>query len=189
MYTLGGITLFGFILLGITGLYLAQYYHPAPTEARDSVIYIVTRVRFGNLVRSLHFWLANLVLVTMVLHDLGHVDFDEPFTRLRHQGIITNKGAKMSKSKGNFYTLRDLLEKNVDPMTLRLLLLSTHYRKMLNFTFAALNQAQSSLQRIKDFLFELKSRSFKKGKSQTISRLIENARKKFIDGLSDDLNI
>ena len=63
-------------------------------------------------------------------------------------------GEKMSKSKGNFYTMRDLLKKNVDPSVLRFLLISTHYRKMLNFTFEALDQANASLQRIKDFLFE-----------------------------------
>lgn len=99
------------------------------------------------------------------------------------------EGEKMSKSKGNFYTLRDLLQKNIDPMAIRFLLLSTHYRKMLNFTFEALDQARSSLQRIKDFLFELKSHRFKDGENKTISKLIEETRNKFISGLSDDLNI
>ncbi|MFQ6108071.1 MAG: cysteine--tRNA ligase [Candidatus Aminicenantales bacterium] len=99
------------------------------------------------------------------------------------------EGEKMSKSKGNFYTLRDLLQKDVDPMALRFLLLSTHYRKMLNFTFAALNQAESSLQRIRDFLFELKNRPLPEGRSKGVSRVIEKSKKKFTDSLSDDLNI
>lgn len=99
------------------------------------------------------------------------------------------EGEKMSKSKGNFYTLRDILQKNVDSMAIRFLLLSTHYRKILNFTFEALNQASASLQRIKDFLFELKTHPFKKGENKHISELIEETRHKLISGLSDDLNI
>lgn len=99
------------------------------------------------------------------------------------------EGEKMSKSKGNFYTLRDLLQKNVNPMAIRFLLLSVHYRKMLNFTFEALNQASASLQRIKDFLFELKNHPFKKGENKHISELIIGTRHKLISGLSDDLNI
>jgi leucyl-tRNA synthetase len=48
--------------------------------------------------------------ITMVLHDLGHIHFEEPFTRLRHQGTITNRGAKMSKSKGNVINPENFLE-------------------------------------------------------------------------------
>jgi cysteinyl-tRNA synthetase len=98
-------------------------------------------------------------------------------------------GEKMSKSKGNFYTLRDLLAKNVDSYALRFLLLSTHYRKMLNFTFEALEQASSSLKRINDFIYELKNRQFKEGENKDIARLVVETEKKFITGLGDDLNI
>jgi cysteinyl-tRNA synthetase len=99
------------------------------------------------------------------------------------------EGEKMSKSKGNFYTLRDLLGKNVDPHALRFLLLSTHYRKVLNFTFEALEQASSSLKRINDFRYELKNRRFEEGENKKISRLVEDTNKKFRAGLGDDLNI
>jgi cysteinyl-tRNA synthetase len=85
--------------------------------------------------------------------------------------------------------LRDLLAKNVDPYALRFLLLSTHYRKMLNFTFEALEQASSSLKRINDFLYELKNRPFEEGENKDISRLVEETNKKFMAGLGDDLNI
>lgn len=98
-------------------------------------------------------------------------------------------GEKMAKSKGNFYTLRDILERNYDPLALRLLLLSTHYRKMLNFTFEALEQASTSLQRIRDFLYELKHHPFEEGENENISRLIEELSNNFIRGLSNDLNI
>ncbi|NIM89611.1 MAG: cysteine--tRNA ligase [Candidatus Aminicenantes bacterium] len=98
-------------------------------------------------------------------------------------------GEKMSKSKGNQYTLRELLEKKHDPAALRLLLLATHYRKMLNFTFAGLRQAEASLQRIRDFIYELENRKFKKEENKDIPKLVEKTRKKFIEGLSNDLNI
>ncbi len=98
-------------------------------------------------------------------------------------------GEKMSKSKGNQYTLRELLGKKHDPLALRLLLLATHYRKMLNFTFGGLRQAEASLQRIRDFIYELKNRKFKKEENKDIPQLIEKTRKKFIEGLSNDLNI
>ena len=98
-------------------------------------------------------------------------------------------GEKMSKSKDNFYTMRDMLQKNVNPVVLRFLLLSTHYRKMLNFTFEALDQANASLQRIKDFLYELKNHPFKEGESKAVSKIIDRTRKNFAEGLSDDLNI
>jgi cysteinyl-tRNA synthetase len=98
-------------------------------------------------------------------------------------------GDKMSKSKGNFYTLTDLLNKQVDPMALRLLLLSTHYRKLLNFTFEALAQAESALQRIKDFLYELKNTPLPQGENEAVLHIIQDAKNKFTAGLSDDLNV
>ncbi|MBE0461180.1 MAG: cysteine--tRNA ligase [Candidatus Aminicenantes bacterium] len=98
-------------------------------------------------------------------------------------------GEKMSKSKGNFFTLRDLLEKKSDPLALRFLLLSTHYRKMLNFTFEGLNQAQASLHRIQDFLYELQNRSFPEGKNKEVHLIIKEMKQSFFSGLSEDLNI
>jgi len=102
--------------------------------------------------------------------------------------LIVN-GEKMSKSKGNYFTLRDLRQKQADPLDIRFLLLSTHYRKVLNFTFEALVQAKASVQRIKDFLYELESRSFPAGDSPTVTKLIQETQEKFIGGLGDDLNI
>lgn len=67
-YILGGITLFGFIILFATGIVMTQFYHPHPSEAHDSVSYIITQVTFGDFIRSLHFWTANLVVVTALLH-------------------------------------------------------------------------------------------------------------------------
>ncbi len=107
-----------------------------------------------------------------------------------HCQHLIRDGQKMSKSKGNTLAIRELIEKHgAEPMAIRLLLLSTHYRKMLNFTFDALEQAASALQRIRDFLFELESRTFPNGDDTATSRLVDSARKDFISGLGDDLNI
>lgn len=98
-------------------------------------------------------------------------------------------GEKMSKSKGNFYTLRDLLARGLDPVDLRFFLLSTHYRKMLNFTFDNLEQARASRQRILDFVYELEHRTFAPGSQPEISELTEKVLDDFRKALADDLNI
>ncbi|MBI2765917.1 MAG: cytochrome b N-terminal domain-containing protein [Chloroflexi bacterium] len=68
LYTLGGITLFGIVVLVGSGIYLTQFYHADPTQARQSIDYIITTAALGEYVRGLHFWLANLVVVTLLLH-------------------------------------------------------------------------------------------------------------------------
>jgi cysteinyl-tRNA synthetase len=107
-----------------------------------------------------------------------------------HCQHLIRDGQKMSKSRGNTLAIRDLIEKHgADPMAVRLLLLSTHYRKMLNFTYDALEQAASALQRIRDFLFELEARPFPDGEDTSTSSLVDSAHKDFVSGLGDDLNI
>jgi len=114
----------------------------------------------------------------------------KPFVRYwLHCHHLIVEGEKMSKSKGNFFTLRDLVARGVDPLSLRFLLLSTHYRKTLNFTFEGLNQAAAAVARLRDFEVELESRTFPEGKNEAVARLIEEARQDFKRGLSDDLNI
>lgn len=98
-------------------------------------------------------------------------------------------GEKMSKSRGNFYTLRDLLARGIDPIDLRFFLLSTHYRKMLNFTFDNLEQARASRQRILDFVYELEHRTQAAGSSPDVRRLADKALADFKNSLADDLNI
>lgn len=68
LYTLGGITLFGILVLVASGFYLTQFYHADPTQARESVAYIITTARLGEYVRGLHFWMASLVVITLLLH-------------------------------------------------------------------------------------------------------------------------
>lgn len=69
-YLLGGITFAGFIILIITGIYLAQFYHPHPSDAHASVVYIITGAPLGDLVRSVHYWTAQIVTLTVLLHML-----------------------------------------------------------------------------------------------------------------------
>jgi cysteinyl-tRNA synthetase len=98
-------------------------------------------------------------------------------------------GEKMAKSKGNFYVLNDVLAKGYDPREVRFLLLSTHYRKMLNFTFETLDQARAGRNRIRDFLVDLGGVKREGEGSPEVSRLIETARGDFVAALEDDLNI
>lgn len=69
-YLLGGITLFSFIIMAVTGIYLAQFYNPQPSDAHTSVIYIITGVPLGDIVRSIHFWTAQILTALVILHLL-----------------------------------------------------------------------------------------------------------------------
>lgn len=92
---------------------------------------------------------------------------------------------KMSKSLGNFYTLRDLLKKGYTGMEVRYLLLSSHYRMQLNFTLAGLDAARASLRRIQDLVLRLKSIKQKRPRSSLLTR----AQEEFKNALADDLNM
>lgn len=69
-YYLGGITLFLFVVQAITGILLAIYYQPTPDTAYDSILFIMNQVNFGWLIRSIHAWGANLMILFCVLHLL-----------------------------------------------------------------------------------------------------------------------
>ncbi|MBI5361205.1 MAG: cysteine--tRNA ligase [Planctomycetes bacterium] len=100
---------------------------------------------------------------------------------------------KMSKSKGNFYTIKDILNKGFSPMALRYLLTSTHYRQPLNFTLESLGAAQTAVQRLLDFRARLQEQALPAPDGQpgaeTISCVIDNAITKFENAMDDDLNI
>ena len=113
----------------------------------------------------------------------------KPFARFWiHGEHLLVEGEKMAKSKGNFYTLRDLIDRGYDPLAIRYLLVSVPYRKQLNFTFEGLDAARRSLDRIKEFLFRLKSSKFKPGRNPAISAVLTTARKQLDAALDDDLN-
>src|SRR5262249_19068103 len=112
-----------------------------------------------------------------------------PFVRFWiHGEHLLVEGEKMAKSKGNFFTLRDLLEKGYDPAAIRYLLVSVRYRKQLNFTFDGLREAKAALDRIKEFVFRLRSAKLKPGSNAKIASAIAAARSEFEASLDDDLN-
>ena len=94
---------------------------------------------------------------------------------------------KMSKSLGNVYCITDVLARNHRASSLRYLLLSSHYRKQLNFTWAGMDQAQESLQRMVDFLTRLDDVTGDDA-HPAIEQLVAAAREKFKTALESDLN-
>lgn len=108
-----------------------------------------------------------------------------------HNDHLIVNGEKMSKSLGNFYTLRDLKNKGYEPKAIRYQLLSTQYRTKLNFTEEALIQIPATIKRFEEFLSKLddiissKSSVIHKG----ISKLISTAKEGFESCLDDDLNM
>jgi cysteinyl-tRNA synthetase len=99
---------------------------------------------------------------------------------------------KMSKSLGNFYTLRDLIDRGYRGDEVRYMLLQTHYRTQLNFTFEGLDAARKTLQRLSDFILRLeqlsKREDLPKNKTDVV-KIVEKTKVAFIHSLADDLNI
>jgi cysteinyl-tRNA synthetase len=93
---------------------------------------------------------------------------------------------KMSKSLGNFYTLRDLLAQGHKPTAIRYALLATHYRQPMNFSVDNLRAAESAVQRLRDFMHNLETAA---GSGVDLQPLLEATRQRFEDSLDDDLNI
>jgi cysteinyl-tRNA synthetase len=110
-----------------------------------------------------------------------------------HNEYLLVEGKKMAKSLGNFYTLRDLLNKNYSPRAIRYLLLSTHYRQKLNFTFKGLEAAEGALERLDEFILNLKYQTsniktlFRRTK--LIKDLISKTKSNFEKAMDDDLNV
>jgi cysteinyl-tRNA synthetase len=105
-----------------------------------------------------------------------------------HAEHLLVEGEKMSKSLGNFFTLRDLFAKGYKPSALRFALASVPYRRQLNFTFDGLQQATSSVERLRNFAARLKDEKFPAGNQPGMAERIAKAADDFDAGLSDDLN-
>ncbi|HUJ30541.1 MAG TPA: cysteine--tRNA ligase [Candidatus Acidoferrum sp.] len=106
---------------------------------------------------------------------------------LHAEHLIIN-GEKMSKSLGNFFTLRDLFAKGIKPSTIRFLLLSVPYRRQLNFTEDGLTQAANSIERMRNFMARLKAANFSAGSNAAMQARADEAERDFDAGLADDLN-
>jgi len=116
----------------------------------------------------------------------------KPFVRYwLHAEHLLLESEKMSKSAGNFYTLRDLFAMGHKPSSLRFLLASVPYRRQLNFTMDGLQQAASSVERLRNFAQRLAEAKFppaKRGEERAVQKLAERSAEEFDAGLADDLN-
>jgi cysteinyl-tRNA synthetase len=121
----------------------------------------------------------------------------QPFARVWvHVEHLFVENEKMSKSLGNVYTLGDITARGHRPSALRYLLLSSHYRKQLNFTWTGLEQAEEALRRIVDFLARLEDVGRDRGQitpaapalATPVPQAVEQAREAFRAALGGDLN-
>ncbi len=114
---------------------------------------------------------------------------DKPFANYwLHSMHLKVDGQKMSKSLGNFYTLRDLLKKGYSPRAIRLVLLSTHYREELDFTFDKLEDAEKEIHNLDNLVERLEIIADKKSYGHMKDRLKEMKRQ-FEKHMDDDLRI
>ena len=105
-----------------------------------------------------------------------------------HVRFLLVEGEKMSKSLGNFYTLRDLVLKGHKPSSIRYLLTSVPYRNQLNFTFDGLKQAGVSVERLRNFRQRLTSGNFAPGSNAEMQALAKETMDRMKSSLEDDLN-
>jgi len=114
----------------------------------------------------------------------------DPYVRfwMHNRHLRLTDGTKMAKSLGNFFTLRDLLEKGVAPTTIRYLLLSSHYRSPLAFSAEALDAAAKAVARINHFVLRL-GEAPDNGPGPDVAPLCETAIAAFTAALDDDLNV
>ena len=105
-----------------------------------------------------------------------------------HVRFLLVEGEKMSKSLGNFYTLRDLVLKGHKPSSIRYLLTSVPYRNQLNFTFDGLKQAAVSVERLRNFRQRLTSGNFASGSNAEMQALGNETIDRLKSSLEDDLN-
>ncbi|HYL92654.1 MAG TPA: cysteine--tRNA ligase, partial [Alphaproteobacteria bacterium] len=105
-----------------------------------------------------------------------------------HVRFLLVEGKKMSKSEGNFYTLRDLVLLGHKPSSIRYLLCSVPYRKQLNFTMDGLKQAAHSVGRLRDFKARITTAHLARGRNERIHELAQETVTAMRAGLEDDLN-
>jgi len=98
------------------------------------------------------------------------------------------EGETMSKSKGNYYTFRDLTEKGFSPAAIRYFLLSVPSRKQLNFTFDALQGAEKAVESLRDFRARLEEAKTEPGQTEHLQSATNRALTEFEAGMDDDLN-
>jgi len=113
----------------------------------------------------------------------------KPFARFWiHAEHLIVEGQKMSKSLGNYYTLRDVIQMGYQPEAVRYLLASVPYRNKLNFTFDGLKAAATSIDRLRNFELRLKTDKFSNGSPEDGDKRSAEYLRRFEEALDDDLN-
>ncbi len=113
----------------------------------------------------------------------------KPFARYwMHNAHLIVEGSKMSKSLGNFYTLRDLLAKGYSGREVRYLLVATHYRNTLNFTFHGLDAARAALARLDEFRQRLRDTAASTG-AGALPDWAAARQREFVEQMDNDLNV
>ena len=119
---------------------------------------------------------------------------NKPFAKYwMHNGYININNQKMSKSLGNFFTVRDITEK-YDPEIVRFFMLSAHYRNPINFSDILMEQSKSAVERVYTcidnlrFLLENSDKRELNEKESKFSNKLDEFKQKFIDAMDDDLN-
>lgn len=106
-----------------------------------------------------------------------------------HNEHLLVEGKKMAKRFGNFYTLRDLLAKGYDPVVIRYLLMSTHYRQQFNFTFEGLDSAKGAVDRLRNLVRRLHDVDGGKDSKGVVATLLAKLEACFGGSMDDDLDI
>src|ERR1022692_4336565 len=113
----------------------------------------------------------------------------KPFARFwLHAEFLMVEGQKMSKSLGNYFTLRDILGRGYAPEAVRYLLASVPYRKTLNFTFDGLQSAKTAIERLRNFKLRLATGAFADGLNPALVDRTAAAQAQFTAAMDDDLN-
>ncbi|MBI5614376.1 cysteine--tRNA ligase [Candidatus Gottesmanbacteria bacterium] len=115
-----------------------------------------------------------------------------PFVRFWvHGQFMMVDNEKMSKSKGNFYRLQDIVDKGFDPLALRYFYMTSHYRSFLNFTWTGLDAASKGLEQVHMFMRKVKAVKVLTRNELSNEKLvkIDTLRKKFTNALENDLNM
>ena len=113
----------------------------------------------------------------------------KPFARFwLHAEFLMVEGQKMSKSLGNYYTLRDLMAKGHQPEAIRYLLASVPYRKSLNFTMDGLKSAAIAIERLRNFKLRLETEQLPDGMNEPVAARTSAAAAAFRDALNDEIN-
>jgi len=113
----------------------------------------------------------------------------KPFARFwLHAEFLMVEGQKMSKSLGNYFTLRDILARGYQPEAIRYLLAAVPYRKQLNFTFEGLKSAATAIDRLRNFKLRLETDRYPEGVNEAIAARTAAAEQLFQESLDNDLN-